>query len=59
MDEQTFSIKLTAAQAWALRESYEAAFTDPGSRNEAELEVSAILDTLAIKVHRSKVRSRA
>lgn len=50
--EKLITLKLTPRQLWYLQQQYEAAFTDPDSKNQIEREVSEILDAASIKANR-------
>lgn len=43
---KTYTLKLTKQEVWALRESFEAAFTDPNARSATDVAVSDKLSDL-------------
>lgn len=60
MSAKTYNLgPLTADEIWHLREQFEAAFTDPASKNAVERRLSQRLDALAARVHRDKKRRGA
>lgn len=56
--EKFYTLKLTSKELWHLRESYEASFTDPDSRNAVEIAISVKLGHLSIAAHKAERRSR-
>lgn len=54
MAEKMHTLRLTDKELWYLRESFEAAFTDPNSKNEHEISVGEKLDDLLRRSRRSK-----
>lgn len=52
-----YTLKLTAAQAWALYQGFDASFTDPESKNDAEKKVSEKLADLYSIVHKDKTKA--
>lgn len=59
MGERIFTLRLTAKELWYLHESYEAAFTDPCSKNEHEASLGEKLDRLLTRLHSVKKASHA
>ncbi len=50
-----YSLSLTERELWYLRENYEAAFTDPDSRNPTELSVADKLNRLYMRVSKDRL----
>lgn len=44
--EKQYTLKLTKAELWLLSQNYDAAFTDPDARTDAEIKVSGKLAEL-------------